>query len=120
MSTEPTSPNRPCICIGWPTIALLAQGKTVELSDAVLIPDDLLFNTAAQIARGELGGKVDESQLQAMGGQEVDSTVSQEEYQKFVEESVKFCHCAERARPCDGVLAGGVCDMIPEPGDLSV
>jgi hypothetical protein len=32
------------------------------------------------------------------------------EYQKFVESMVPHCHCAERHRPCDGVLAGGLCD----------
>lgn len=34
-----------------------------------------------------------------------------EEYQKFVEESAKECHChPDCGRPCDGVLAGGLCD----------
>lgn len=36
------------------------------------------------------------------------------EYQKFVESMVQYCHCAERHRPCDGVLAGGLCDNIQE------
>ena len=44
---------RPCICIGWPTIARLAHGETVEFENAVLIPDDLLSNTAAKIAHGD-------------------------------------------------------------------
>lgn len=33
------------------------------------------------------------------------------EYQRFVEESAKDCHCRHPyACPCDGVLAGGLCD----------
>jgi hypothetical protein len=35
------------------------------------------------------------------------------EYAAFVESMVPFCHCA-RMRPCDGVLAGGMCDDIQE------
>lgn len=38
------------------------------------------------------------------------------EYQAFVEEMAKHCRCSPRYRPCDGVLAGGVCDqMVDEP-----
>ena len=37
-----------------------------------------------------------------------------EEYQKFVESMVPHCHCAEQHRPCDGVLAGGLCDNIQD------
>lgn len=55
--TNPTSRRKrkikkPCVCIGWTTIALLAQGKTVILNDVILIPDSLLFDTAAEINRG--------------------------------------------------------------------
>lgn len=35
------------------------------------------------------------------------------EYQAFVESMVPFCHCAQN-RPCDGVLAGGICDDIQD------
>lgn len=35
-----------------------------------------------------------------------------EEYQKFVESMVPLCCCKESNRPCDGVLAGGLCDGI--------
>lgn len=38
-----------------------------------------------------------------------------EDYQRFVAEAALHCHCAEAHRPCDGVLSGGICDMIPEP-----
>lgn len=34
-----------------------------------------------------------------------------EEYQKFVESMVPYCHCVTN-RPCEGVLAGGMCDEI--------
>lgn len=37
-----------------------------------------------------------------------------EEYQRFVESMVQECHCKESNRPCDGVLAGGLCDGIEE------
>lgn len=39
------------------------------------------------------------------------------EYQKFVEEMAKHCHCSPRHRPCDGVLAGGLCDRITDDRD---
>ena len=32
------------------------------------------------------------------------------EYQAFIDSMVPFCHCADKYRPCDGVLAGGLCD----------
>lgn len=37
-----------------------------------------------------------------------------EEYQKFVESMVPYCHCSAQHRPCDGVLAGGLCDNIQD------
>lgn len=41
-----------------------------------------------------------------------------EEYEKFIESMVPHCHCDTQHRPCDGVLAGGLCDNIhDEPGD---
>lgn len=41
------------IVIGWPTIARLAHGETVNFDCGVtLIPDDLLFNTANHIQCG--------------------------------------------------------------------
>lgn len=34
-----------------------------------------------------------------------------EQYQKFVESMAQYCHCEPASnRPCDGVLAGGLCD----------
>jgi len=38
----------------------------------------------------------------------------EEEYEKFVESMVVHCHCCERNRPCDGVLAGGICDNVQD------
>ena len=35
-----------------------------------------------------------------------------EEYQKFVESMVPHCRCTAQPRPCDGVLAGGLCDNL--------
>lgn len=37
-----------------------------------------------------------------------------EAYEKFVESMVPHCHCREQDRPCDGVLAGGICDDIQD------
>lgn len=38
-----------------------------------------------------------------------------EDYQKFVESMVEHCHCMPYGnRPCDGVLAGGLCDDMRE------
>ena len=37
-----------------------------------------------------------------------------EEYAKFVDSMLKYCHCCRGNRPCDGVLAGGVCDGVKE------
>lgn len=48
--------------------------------------------------------------LAATTGSDLDQYQS-EEYQWFVAETAKFCHCAEQHKPCDGVLAGGICDM---------
>ncbi len=36
------------------------------------------------------------------------------EYQKFVESMAVHCRCRPSDRPCDGVLAGGVCDNIQD------
>ena len=38
------------------------------------------------------------------------------EYADFVESMLPHCHCA-RNRPCDGVLAGGMCDDIQDEDD---
>ena len=35
-----------------------------------------------------------------------------DEYLKFVEDSVKLCSCDPSLKPCDGVLAHGLCDQI--------
>jgi hypothetical protein len=37
-----------------------------------------------------------------------------EEYQRFVSEMAKHCQCRANNCPCDGVLAGGPCDMVQE------
>lgn len=38
-----------------------------------------------------------------------------EEYEQFVQSMVPYCRCKESNRPCDGVLAGGLCDDVQEP-----
>lgn len=38
-----------------------------------------------------------------------------EQYEKFRNSMVRFCHCEPYGiRPCDGVLAGGLCDGAVE------
>ena len=37
-----------------------------------------------------------------------------EEYAKFVESMIPHCRCAANYRPCDGVLAGGLCDEMTD------
>ena len=44
--------SKPVVCIGWPTIALLAHGKTVELKDVILTPESSILNIATKIASG--------------------------------------------------------------------
>lgn len=39
------------------------------------------------------------------------------EYQRFVAEQAKHCHCRPGNCPCDGVLAGGMCDDIQDDPD---
>lgn len=44
-----------------------------------------------------------------------------EEYQRFVESMVEYCHCAApHPRPCDGVLAGGPCDGFENEPDYTL
>ena len=41
-----------CVCVGWPTIAMLAFGQNVTLGNGVtLIPDSMLRNTASGMLR---------------------------------------------------------------------
>jgi hypothetical protein len=40
-----------------------------------------------------------------------------EEYQKFLDEMSEFCFC-EYDKPCEGVLAGGLCDRKREDDEL--
>lgn len=46
-----------------------------------------------------------------------DDPTDDPEYHKWVAEQTKYCRCeAPWPCPCDGVLAGGICDgMIDEP-----
>lgn len=41
-----------------------------------------------------------------------DDLLNDPEYQAFVEGQRKHCGCDDRYCPCDGVLAGGMCDDI--------
>lgn len=39
------------------------------------------------------------------------------EYQAWVESMAKHCRCRSSDVPCDGVLAGGLCDEIDDSAD---
>lgn len=54
---------------------------------------------------------------ECFGPQETADPTEDEDYAKFVESMVPYCHCTGQARPCDGVLAGGVCDEIHDDRD---
>jgi hypothetical protein len=42
-------------------------------------------------------------------------------YQAFVEEMAKHCRCAPpHPNPCDGVLAGGLCDELGNEPDFTL
>jgi hypothetical protein len=41
------------------------------------------------------------------------------EYAAFAESMVPLCHCDAAYKPCDGVLAGGMCDRIKEDDQRS-
>jgi hypothetical protein len=43
---------------------------------------------------------------------------SDPEYQKFAIGQLKYCRCSQRYSPCDGVLAGGMCDDMQESDDI--
>jgi hypothetical protein len=42
---------------------------------------------------------------------------SDPEYQAFVEGQRKYCQCSDKYAPCDGVLAGGMCDDVQDDID---
>jgi hypothetical protein len=43
------------------------------------------------------------------------------EYQQFVEEMAKLCRCYHpNQKPCDGVLAGGLCDLAGHEPDFTM
>lgn len=41
------------------------------------------------------------------------------DYAAFAEEQAKHCRCAPGERPCDGVLAGGICDELGDDDRVS-
>ena len=45
-------------------------------------------------------------------------TPKAEAYEKFVESMVPHCRCDAEYRPCDGVLAGGLCDNFHPRDEL--
>lgn len=72
-----------------------------ELADQI----NLLSDEIAEFVAGKLGDAVE-------GDQQSDT-----EYQAFVEGQREHCHCSDRYSPCDGVLAGGMCDGIKDEED---
>lgn len=51
---------------------------------------------------------------QAAGSDLEQDPYETEQYQRFVASMVPHCHCRANNCPCDGVLAGGPCDMVQE------
>jgi hypothetical protein len=51
-----------------------------------------------------------------VGPAKSDEQIYDEEYAKFVASMVQYCKC-EIDQPCDGVLAGGLCDQQKEHRD---
>lgn len=47
-------------------------------------------------------------------GAPINRSTNDDGYDKFVEEMSQHCRCCDSNRPCDGVLAGGICDNIQE------
>lgn len=42
------------------------------------------------------------------------------EYQAFIESMVEHCRCREDNRPCEGVLAGAMCDNVQDKDEAIV
>lgn len=38
-------------------------------------------------------------------------------YQEYLNEASKACRCGGQWRPCEGVLAGGLCDQLQDEAD---
>jgi len=80
-----------------------------KLKDAVAVGDrNAVREYSADVAN--IAMKIEE----CFGPQEQADPTESEDYAKFVESMVPHCHCTGQNRPCDGVLAGGVCDNIHE------
>ena len=48
-----------------------------------------------------------------VGHETVEDYFNSPEYAAFVESMAQHCHCeSPHPRPCDGVLAGGICDGL--------
>jgi len=50
------------------------------------------------------------SGLSVASGSASEDIFNSEQYQKFVDSMTHHCRCTGQPRPCDGVLAGGICD----------
>ena len=68
---------------------------------ARLDPVEAIFHEVAQMGAPR-----------ALAGAGAIDPFESEEYAAFVESCVPLCHCSPSLSPCDGVLAGGVCDNI--------
>lgn len=51
-----------------------------------------------------------EGQKKELGACDESEPYQSEDYQRHVAECEKHCECATQHCPCDGVLAGGICD----------
>lgn len=63
----------------------------------------------------------DASLNSAPHGSASEDIFNSEEYEKFVNSMVSYCDCEPpHRRPCDGVLAGGLCDEMREEPDFTL
>lgn len=68
---------------------------------------------APSVANAQEKGQMQGVAAGASGsGPSVRDITEDEEYYKFVESMVPHCRCTAQPRPCDGVLAGGLCDNL--------
>ena len=74
----------------------------------------LLFSAPINPARSRWGGKGRKSGMMKSKSVTPANPFESEDYQRFVESMVPYCHCKADNCPCDGVLAGGLCDGITD------
>lgn len=100
MNSENAPPTAPCACDCYPSSLRLSMTRIKTWG-----PDSpMLHNDALKVVE----------YLEHLAAVESGDMASDPEYQAFVEGQLKHCRCASRYAPCDGVLAGGMCDDMQD------